>query len=1141
MPGPQAHLKPSSLDIDPADPEADKRFAHWMRTFDNYSKDLDAQQSKLDLLINHVGHQAFAIIENATDYEAAKTLLKSAYQKEINTIYAQHQLSTRKQRPEENIDDYIRNLRLLAKNCQFQAVTASENHDLHVRNAFIAGLKAPYIRQRLLENKALTLDTAVSTARSLEDAQKNSDTYGASNQTCSAVEPSPTSNRGRPPDNPEPLVAASRPYTRQPQQNPRPLNPPGNNSSCYYCGYDLHPRSKCPARDATCDKCRRRGHYAKVCRGNPTPNRRIMAATYSAPVNPRPSAAERHPEPKDLEPELPTSWPPSSALWAICSMSPDTCPNHPLSQSMESVMLNDTPVVATADSASSSSFIHPACAERLKLSLYPVEKDFEVGMASKSLKVLATHCCDVQLKVRDRTYEKVKLFVLPNLCANLILGLDFLSRHQSVTLNYGGNEPPLSICGFSTLKTLPKSLFPNLPPNCKPIADTRRRYSLEDQQFIAQEVNRLLKEDIIEPSRSAWRAQIVIRKKGEKKRLTVDYSQTINLYTQLDAYPLPLIADLVNQIAQNRVFSTVDLRSAYHQVLLIPEERPYTAFEANGRLYQFKRLPFGVTNGVSIFQREMDELVDKYSLNGVYPYLDNITIVGKTQEEHDTNLANFLSAAKDVNLTYNPDKCEFNTRKLSLLGSLIENGEIRPDPERMRPLELLPPPSDAKSLKRCLGFFSYYSKWIPNFSHKVKPLAKTNSFPLSPEALEAMESMKDDIRNAVVCCIDESIPFTVETDASDHSLAATLNQKGRPVAFFSRTLQPHELLYPSVEKEAMAIIESIRAWRHLLAPRKFFLVTDQRSISFMFDTNAKARKIKNEKILRWRLELSTYNYDIKYRPGRLNESADALSRICSASTAVNLKKIHEDLCHPGVTRLLHYTKARNLPFSVEDIKAVVRSCPACLELKPKFYKPVEPPHLIKATRPMERINLDFKGPLPTNNKNSYFLNVIDEFSRFPWVFPCANIDASTVSHCLLQLFTMCGFPNYCHSDRGSAFMSTELRSFLSSKGIATSRTTSYNPKGNGQIEKENSTIWKAISVTLKSRGLPTSCWQDVLPEVLHATRSLLCTATNETPHDLFFKFPRKAAVGASLPTWLLNPGPVWLKRHVRNRKMKNKN
>ena len=251
MPGPQAHLKPSSLDIDPADPEADKRFAHWMRTFDNYSKDLDAQQSKLDLLINHVGHQAFAIIENATDYEAAKTLLKSAYQKEINTIYAQHQLSTRKQRPEENIDDYIRNLRLLAKNCQFQAVTASENHDLHVRNAFIAGLKAPYIRQRLLENKALTLDTAVSTARSLEDAQKNSDTYGASNQTCSAVEPSPTSNRGRPPDNPEPLVAASRPYTRQPQQNPRPLNPPGNNSSCYYCGYDLHPRSKCPARDAT--------------------------------------------------------------------------------------------------------------------------------------------------------------------------------------------------------------------------------------------------------------------------------------------------------------------------------------------------------------------------------------------------------------------------------------------------------------------------------------------------------------------------------------------------------------------------------------------------------------------------------------------------------------------------------------------------------------------------------------------------------------------------------------------------------------------------------------------------------------------------------------------------------------------------
>ena len=1135
MPGPHAYLKPNSLDIDPAEPDADKKFSHWLKTFENYAKDLDPAASKLDLLTNHVGHQAFAIIENATDYENALELLKSAYQKEVNTIYAQHILATRRQRPDESVDDYIRNLKLLAKNCQFAAVTASQNHDLHVRNAFISGLRTPYIRQRLLENKNLTLELAVTTARSLEDAQKNSDTYGSYSQTCSAVEPASFPNRSRPPESSDHLLAASKPY-RQPSYNRAPNPPPPNpNQACYFCGYDMHPRSRCPARNSTCDKCHRRGHFAKVCKGNPAPGRppRLMAATYDTS---KPDHSEPQPTNYQTETPISDSWPPNSVLWAICSTSSNICSNHPLSQSMENVRLNDHPVIATADSASSSSFIHPTCAENLQLKLIPITQDYEVGMASKSLKATATHCCEVELKLKDRVYDKVKLFVLPNLCTSLILGLDFLSRHKSVTLNYGGTEPPLSICGFSTLKTKPKSLFPNFPPDCKPVADSRRKYSTEDQQFIAQEVDRLMKEGIIAPSRSPWRAQVVIVKKEGKKRLTVDYSQTINLYTQLDAYPLPLISDLLNQIAQNRIFSTVDLRAAYHQLPLKPQERQYTAFEANGRLYEFLRLPFGVTNGVSIFQREMDEIIDKYSLKGVYPYLDNITIVGKTQEEHDINLSNFLSVAKEVNLTYNPSKCEFNTSKLRLLGCLIENGELRPDPERMRPLEMLPPPNNLKSLKRCMGFFSHYSKWIPNFSHKVRPLARTKTFPISSEALHAIKEMKNDIKNSVVCCIDETIPFTVETDASDHALAATLNQKGRPVAFFSRTLSSHELMYPSVEKEAMAIIESIRFWRHLLAPHRFTLITDQRSITFMFNTNIKSRKIKNEKFQRWRIELSTYNYDIHYRPGNLNESADALSRVCSASPGPNLMKIHQELCHPGVTRLLHFIKTRNLPFSVEDVRSTVRSCPACMEVKPKFYKPAENAQLIKATKPMERINLDFKGPLPTTNKNAYFLNIIDEFSRFVFVYPCANIDSATVINCLLQLFTMCGFPNYIHSDRGSAFMSSELKEFLSSRGIATSRTTPYNPRGNGQIEKENSTIWKSIVLALKTRDLPISHWQEVLPQVLHSTRSLLCVATNETPHNLFFNFPRKTAVGPSLPAWLQNPGPVYLRRHVRNRK-----
>ena len=115
-------------------------------------------------------------------------------------------------------------------------------------------------------------------------------------------------------------------------------------------------------------------------------------------------------------------------------------------------------------------------------------------------------------------------------------------------------------------------------------------------------------------------------------------------------------------------------------------------------------------------------------------------------------------------------------------------------------------------------------------------------------------------------------------------------------------------------------------------------------------------------------------------------------------------------------------------------------------------------------------------------------------------------------------------------------MSSDLQDFLHSRGVATSRTTAFNPKGNGQVERLNGTLWKSIALTLKSEGLPTSQWEKVLPNALHAIRSLLCTATNETPHERFFLFNRKSATGTTLPSWLSSPGRVLMRRNVRSSK-----
>ena len=1075
-------LRPERLETDPNSGEASKEWLHWKRTFDNFlavlpQDDLD----KLSVLANFVSPSIFQHIEECTEYEAAVGILQALFVKPRNEIFARHLLATRCQQPHETLDEFLQSLKTLSKDCNFQSVTASKYREESIRDAFITGLRSPSIRQRLLENNTLDLKTMFDQARSLELAMRNSESYASPPLSVNAAVP---------------LTATE----DQEQIDSGTLAAVGSDAStCFFCGNSNHPRSRCPARDAVCSKCQKKGHFAKVCRSKKISKNKVSAAAWS--------------------PTLATVGAPES-----------------LSKSLGTVTVEGLEVKALFDSGSTESFIHPRLVEKAALTIHP--SSGTVSMAtSVSSTVSITGTCTANLTYQGREYAGYRLSVLPGLCADLILGLDFQSQHSSVTFHYGGSEPPLAICGFSTLNIDPPEPFANLAENCHPIASKSRRYSQEDSAFIDEEVKRLLKEGIIEPSLSPWRAQVVVTKdENHRKRLAIDYSQTINRFTLLDAFPLPRITDMVNKIAQYRVFSTIDLRSAYHQVPLKEEDKPYTAFEARGNLYQFTRLPFGVTNGVACFQREMMKFVDENGLEASFPYLDNVTICGKDQEDHDANLKQFLEAAERKNLCYNTEKCIFSTRCLPIFGYIIEEGTIRPDPDRLRPLRELPISHDPRSMSRCLGLFSYFSQWIPKFSDRIKPIASCKTFPLPPPAVEAFESLKKTIEDAVVTAIDETIPFEVETDASEVALAATLNQNGKPVVFFSRTLQGSELKHASIEKEAQAIIEAVRHWRHFLAGRHFILKTDQKSVSYMFDKQHRG-KIKNEKFLRWRLELSCFSFDIVYRPGRDNVPADTLSRaMCAMATEDSLFKLHEALCHPGITRLNHFVRTKNLPYSLEEIKKMTSRCPVCCECRPQFHRPEKVP-LIKATQPFERINIDFKGPLPTNNGNKYFLMVVDEYSRFPFVFPCPDMSTNTVIKCLTSLFSLVGMPAYVHSDRGASFMSRELREFLTSKGVASSRTTSYNPEGNGQAERCNGVIWKAVTMSLKSKNLPLRNWQDVLPDVLHSVRSLLCTATNETPHERFFGFSRRSSAGASIPTWLATPGPLYIKRQVRTSKM----
>ena len=184
-------------------------------------------------------------------------------------------------------------------------------------------------------------------------------------------------------------------------------------------------------------------------------------------------------------------------------------------------------------------------------------------------------------------------------------------------------------------------------------------------------------------------------------------------------------------------------------------ERKDTAFEANGKLYEFTRLPFGVKNGVAEFQRKMSEFIEQEELSGAFCYLDNITIAGHNQTDHDRHVAAFIDATKRRNFTLNESKTISSVECINTLGYVVGYKTMKPDLECMQPLQDFPMPNCGNALRRVLGMFAYYARCIDCFADKVRPLADAKSFPLTGSALEALILLKAELRKTSLQSIEE--------------------------------------------------------------------------------------------------------------------------------------------------------------------------------------------------------------------------------------------------------------------------------------------------------------------------------------------------------------------------------------------------
>lgn len=422
----------------------------------------------------------------------------------------------------------------------------------------------------------------------------------------------------------------------------------------------------------------------------------------------------------------------------------------------------------------------------------------------------------------------------------------------------------------------------------KPTFTKSYRYPHIHKQEVEEQIMKMLDQGIIRPSYSPWSSPIwIVPKKVDasgkaKWRLVIDYRK-LNEKTISDRYPLPNITDILDKLGKCIYFTTLDLASGFHQIEVDPKDIQKTAFSVNFGHYEYVRMPFGLKNAPSTFQRVMDNVLGELQGKICLCYMDDIIIFSTSLQEHIESLTRVFNKLQTANLKVQLDKSEFLHKEIAFLGHLVTSDGVKPNPDKIRAIQNFPVPRTEKQIKSFLGLMGYYRKFIPNFANATKPmtecLRKDKKIILDEQYVKCFEHCKTLLcSQPILQYPDFDKPFVVTTDASNVAIGAVLSQgqigKDLPICYASRTLSKSEQNYSTIEKELLAIVWATKYFRPYLFGKSFTIVTDHKPLTWLFSL-----KEPNSKLVRWRLKLEEFDYSIQYKKGIQNSNADALSRI----------------------------------------------------------------------------------------------------------------------------------------------------------------------------------------------------------------------------------------------------------------------
>ena len=416
-----------------------------------------------------------------------------------------------------------------------------------------------------------------------------------------------------------------------------------------------------------------------------------------------------------------------------------------------------------------------------------------------------------------------------------------------------------------------------------PIKMAPYRVPLARQHIIKDQVQQMLDAGIIKRGYSPWAAPVhLVPKKDGNMRMVVNFTR-LNSISTTDAYPVPNIQDIFDSLTKSAVYTSLDALKGYYQIQLSEAAKQKAAFVCPTGQYLFERLPMGLKNSGATFCRVIESILRDFIGTFVHVYVDDIIIYSKNMDEHLKHLDIVFNRLSQHNVQLRKSKCKIAKESVELLGFNISASGVSTDPSKLDPILKAPAPKSKQQVQSFLGSVNYYRKFIPLYSELAIPLydltKKNTPFKWTDLHNEAFIQLKAYLADTPILAYpDVAKPYKLFTDASSKAMGAVLLQtddKGcdRVIQYFSRRFNGPQTRYSTIERECLALISAMEHFKPYLLGSYVTIHTDHRPLLAL-----KKKRLYNDRINRWAIILSDYDFDIVYTKGSCNNMADWLSR-----------------------------------------------------------------------------------------------------------------------------------------------------------------------------------------------------------------------------------------------------------------------